>query len=290
MIYLGSIEEQEQIIFCFFADKPMNMELEIKKMRSSLDEVVHYHLGSDTDPIDMNGLLGSRIRFTFNGKVRCQACREEKKKLFAQGFCYNCFQTAPQASPCIIRPELCEGHLGIGRDVDWEERNHVQPHIVYLAISGGLKVGVTRQDQVPVRWIDQGASYAIKVAVTPYRKLAGEIEVALKGTFSDKTNWRAMLKNEIPDFDLEEEKWKIEEILPRDLVDYMIEDDVVTPIHYPVMEYPKKVVSLSWDKTPEISGTLMGIKGQYLIFEGGRVLNLRKHSGYFVDMELIDGV
>lgn len=261
------------------------MELEFSKMKTRLEDQVHYTLIHEDLHVDMNELIGKEIRMHFNGKTRCQSCREFKTKLFAQGFCYSCFINAPEASPCIINPELCEAHLGKGRDIAWEQANHNQPHVVYLAVASSLKIGVTRASQVPFRWIDQGASYAIQVAEVPYRQLAGEIEVALKGTFTDKTNWRAMLKNEIADYDLEEEKWQIEEYLPADLRAYMSEDDTITHIEYPVREFPEKVVSLGFDKTPDIAGQLVGIKGQYLILDQGRVLNVRKHDGYYVEMD-----
>lgn len=250
-------------------------------MKVELLETVKYTLVSPTESIDMNALIGKSIRMEFTGKTVCSACQKEKK-LFAQGFCYSCFINSPESSPCIINPELCEGHLGKGRDIKWEEEHHVQSHIVYLAVASGLKVGVTRSTQIPTRWIDQGASLAIRVAETPYRQLAGEIEVALKNRFTDKTNWRRMLKNEIGDFDLEEEKWELEELLPNDLSQYMTDDDEITEINYPVLEFPDKIKSVGFDKTPIIEGELKGIKGQYLILDDGRVLNIRKHTGYDV--------
>lgn len=260
------------------------MEIELNKMKTLLAETVHYKLVDDNQSIEMNSLIGKKISLKFDGKCQCQSCRKFLKKLFAQGFCYDCFMKSADASPCIINPQLCEGHLGKGRDVEWEKSHHVQPHFVYLAVASALKVGVTRNTQIPTRWIDQGASYAIKIAETPYRKLAGDIEVALKECFTDKTNWLAMLKNEIADFDLLEEKWKLEEVLPGDLSQYMCEDDEIVEINYPVLEYPKKITSVTFDKTPLVEGTLIGIKGQYLIFDDGRVLNIRKHDGYHVDL------
>lgn len=256
----------------------------LKKMAVLLEETVKYTLKDNEATIDMNALIGQKIQLNFTGKTVCTACKKEKK-LFAQGFCYACFMNAPESSPCIINPELCEGHLGKGRDIAWEEKHHVQPHFVYLAVASGLKVGVTRFNQIPTRWIDQGASYAIRVAETPYRQLAGEIEVALKGHFTDKTNWRRMLKNEIADYDLEEEKWQIEELLPADLGQYMTEDDEITEINYPVNHYPVKVKSIGFDKTPQIEGVLNGIKGQYLLLDGDRVLNIRKHTGYEISLK-----
>ena len=206
------------------------------------------------------------------------------RKIFAQGFCYDCFNNAPEAAECIINPELCKAHLGEGRDIEWEKAHHLKPHFVYFAVASSLKVGVTRDTQIPTRWIDQGASYAIKIAETPYRQLAGEIEVALKAEYTDKTNWRRMLKNEIADYDLEDEKWQLEELLPPSLSQYMTEDDEIVQINYPVLEFPEKIKSVGFDKVPEVTGKLMGIKGQYLILDNHRVLNVRKHEGYYIDL------
>lgn len=261
------------------------MEIKLNKMRTSLADVVNYQLIHEDVQIDMNELVGQPIQLTYLDKQQCASCHKFVKKLFAQGFCYDCFMNSPEAAPCIINPELCEGHLGKGRDVEWEQKHHVQPHVVYLAVASAVKVGVTREQQVPTRWIDQGASFAIKLAEVPYRQLAGEIEVALKGTFTDKTNWRSMLKNEIGDFDLEEEKWQCEELLPADLAEYMSEDDSIIEINYPVLEFPEKIKSIGFDKEKVIEGKVTGIKGQYLLLDNNRVLNIRKHTGYYVDFQ-----
>ncbi|MFK8045256.1 MAG: DUF2797 domain-containing protein [Crocinitomicaceae bacterium] len=255
-------------------------------MITTLEDVVKYSLKSEDGTINMNALIGKEIQLKFSGTVQCMACGDFPKKLFAQGFCYSCFSAAPQAAECIIRPELCRAHLGEGRDVEWEKKHHLQPHVVYFAVSSALKVGVTRDTQVPTRWIDQGASQAIKIAEVPYRQLAGEIEVALKSSFTDKTNWRKMLKNELAEFDLEEEKWQLEELLPDDLSQYMTDDDEIVDIKYPVISFPEKVKSVGFDKLPKIEGKLLGIKGQYLLLDNDRVLNIRKHEGYFVDLNV----
>lgn len=258
---------------------------QIHKMKVQLADEVAYTLTLGDEQISMNSLLGKEIQLNWYGAIQCVSCGQATKKSFNQGFCYSCFLKAPEAAECIIRPELCRAHLGEGRDVAWEEANHNQPHAVYLAASDVIKVGVTRETQIPTRWIDQGASAAIQVAQTPNRYLAGLLEVALKDHFTDKTNWQRMLKNETDEsLDLVEAKWSLEELLPADLLDYFTEDDTITEIHYPVLAYPSKVSSLTFDKTPAISGKLVGIKGQYLIFEDQSVINIRKHTGYVVEL------
>lgn len=254
-------------------------------MDTTLDETIEYRLKL-SDELLMNDFVGKTIQLDWNGIINCQKCGKVTKNSFGQGFCYPCFANAPEAAECIIRPELCRAHLGEGRDPEWEEKYHNQPHVVYLAASSAVKVGVTREQQVPTRWMDQGATAAILLAEVPNRFEAGRIEVALKEFFTDKTSWQKMLKNDIDQsIDLEEEKWSLEEHLPADIMEYFSENDDITELNYPVIDYPEKVKSLSFEKTPSISGKLMGIKGQYLIFEEGLVLNIRRHTGYYVEIK-----
>ncbi len=257
----------------------------LKKMSVELEDTVRYQLDLDTS-VTMNDLIGQEISMSWSGKIFCQKCNKITKNSFGEGFCYTCFTTAPESAECIIRPELCRAHLGEGRDPEWEQRNHNVPHIVYLAASDIVKVGVTRITQVPTRWIDQGASSAIRLAETPNRYEAGILEVALKEFFSDKTNWQRMLKNEVDEsIDLVEEKWSLHDQLPSDLTKFFSENDEVVTLNYPVLEYSNKVKSLSLDKFHDISGKLVGIKGQYLLLEGGNAMNVRKHTGYNVSFE-----
>lgn len=260
------------------------IEGNLKKMKGELDAEVRYSLHL-SEFVSMNQLIGEDIQLEWKGLIHCAKCGKETKKSFGEGFCYPCFVSAPEASECIIRPELCRAHLGEGRDVEWELANHNQPHIVYLAASSAVKVGITRATQVPTRWIDQGASSAIRLAETANRYEAGVLEVALKSFFTDKTNWQRMLKNDVDlSIDLVEEKWALEEHLPSDLLAQFSDNDQVVELHYPVLHYPDKVKSLALTKQPVVRGKLTGIKGQYLLFENGEVLNIRKHTGFFVEI------
>ncbi len=264
----------------------MQQEGNVRKMRTELDKPVKYVLPLGDNLVEMNALIGKKIKMNFDGRINCISCGKQTKTSLGQGFCYNCLQTAPEASESIMRPELSKSHFGIARDMEWAEKHDLIDHFVYLAVSSEMKVGVTRNHQVPTRWIDQGASYAIKLAKTPNRHIAGVIEVFLKNHYTDKTNWRAMLKNEVlSDFDLPGEKKKILDLLPDELRKYVDEDNSVTEIEYPVEQYPSTIKSVGFDKLPEIEGKLAGIKGQYLIFDDSRVLNIRKHNGYYLMLE-----
>lgn len=273
----------------------MYIEGEIRKMSVHLndEDIVEYKMiffdsvTQEEKSIPLNEYIGKKISLAFSGEIYCKKCGNKTKTSYNQGFCYKCFKNAPESAECIIRPELCRAHLGEGRDVEWEEKNHNQPHYVYLAATDVVKVGVTRSTQIPTRWIDQGASEAIILAETPNRYLAGVIEVALKSEFTDKTNWRKMLLNHIDEsIDLEEIKWRLEELLPSDIVEYFSEEDDVTTIDYPVLEYPIKITSLNLDKSPEIKGRLLGIKGQYFLLDSGRVINIRRHTSYKVKFQI----
>ncbi len=259
---------------------------DLKKMSVGFTDPITYSLKLGSETVVLNEYIGKEIAISWTGIIHCQKCGVITKKSFGEGFCYKCFISAPEAAACIIRPELCRAHLGEGRDPEWEERNHNQPHVVYLALSNSIKVGITRKTQVPTRWIDQGASQAIILAETPNRYLAGTIEVALKDFYTDKTNWQRMLKNDV-DFsaDLVEEKWELEDQLPMDIREYFTDDEEVVEFHYPVLNYPDKVKSVKLDNQQTIKGILTGIKGQYLMFDEHYVINVRSHTGYEVNVE-----
>jgi len=257
------------------------------KMETKFAIPVEYELPIGDELVYMNHLIGKYIVFKWLKEIYCVVCGRKTNKSFAQGFCYPCFLNAPETSECIFRPELCQAQDGVARDMEWAENHCLQDHIVYLAISSGVKVGVTRSGQIPTRWIDQGAWQAIKLAKTPNRYIAGLIEVALKEHISDRTNWQRMLKNQlIEGVDLTVTKKEMVAHLPSDLQNYISEENDITEINYPVNEYPEKVKSLSFDKLEEITGRLWGVKGQYLIFDDGTVLNMRKHTGYMVELEV----
>ena len=255
------------------------------KMKTELADKVQYSLPIGDELISMNTLLGQSVSFNYLNEINCISCGVVTQKSFGQGYCYKCFISVPETSECILRPELCEAHLGKSRDMTWSESHCLTDHYVYLAVSSGLKVGVTRASQIPTRWIDQGAWKAIKLAMTPNRNLAGQIEVELKNYFSDKTSWQKMLKNDIDEsIDLEEAKQNAWEYLDPELQEYIIDDDDITEIEYPVLNYPVKIKSLNFDKVTTIKGILTGIKGQYLIFDDQNVVNIRRHTGYKVQL------
>jgi len=252
------------------------------KMKTELAEPVQYSLRLGEEKVPLNEWLGKPISLVYEHQINCVNCGRKTPKSFAQGFCFPCFQKSPENSECIIRPELCRGHLGEGRDVAWEIEHHVQPHVVYLALSSGVKVGVTRSTQMPTRWIDQGASQALILAETPNRYYAGAIEVAMKDYLTDKTNWQRMLKGERSPESLWEVKNILRDKLSEELLTYFSPNEILLEINYPVLKYPAKVTSVGFDKMPEISGVLSGIKGQYLMFDDGRVINIRSYGGYMV--------
>jgi len=248
--------------------------------------IPEYALKLEDDLIIVNKLVGSKIRIEFTGEIFCIKCGRKTKKSFGQGFCYPCLISAPEAEECVLRPELCRAHEGIARDMEFAMANCLVDHYVYLAWSGGLKVGVTRFHQIPTRWIDQGASRAIKVCRTQNRFEAGLVEVEMKNIFGDKTPWQAMLKGtENDSVVLMEEKAKALEFINGKNLNYIPETDSVYRIEFPVEQYPQKVASVNLDKEPVFEGILVGVRGQYLILDSNKVFNVRNHSGYRVELK-----
>ncbi|OAB81734.1 DUF2797 domain-containing protein [Cochleicola gelatinilyticus] len=259
----------------------MNYEGVLTKMQTEFGSPIQYYLVFENDFLNMNQLLDKKVSINFL-KYQCLNCNLEKK-IYRQGFCYDCFFEIPQAADWIIKPELSTAHIDKeDRDLAYEKRVQLQPHVVYLANSSNVKVGVTRKTQVPTRWIDQGAHEAIEIVEVPNRYLAGITEVALKDHVGDKTNWRTMLKNDIKDENLVEWRDKLRQFIPKEAQEYFIESNSETNIEFPVLQYPKKLKSLNLVKSPFYEGILKGIKGQYLIFEDDTVFNVRGSEGYVV--------
>lgn len=264
----------------------MRYEGVLTKMRTEITDEVQYYLIWENDFINFNQVLGKKISINFL-KFQCLNCGLEKK-IFRQGYCYDCFNSIPQAGDWVISPELSKAHLDEeDRDLEFEKRAQLQPHVVYLANSSDVKVGVTRKSQIPTRWIDQGAHEAIEIVEVPNRYLAGITEVALKQHISDKTNWRKMLTNEVLDLDLGREREKLRDFIPEEAREYYLASNKETEIRFPVLEYPKKIKTLNLAKTPYYEGVLKGIKGQYLLFEDGTVFNVRGHEGFVVELNFL---
>ena len=218
----------------------------------------------------------------------CLSC-SSSDEIFRQGFCKSCFFESPLAGDWIMKPELSKAHLNVAdRDLDYEKRIQLQPHIVYLSNTGSVKVGITRKSQVPIRWIDQGAHEAIEIIETPNRYLAGKAEVAIKKYLSDKTNWRKMLANKRDNVNLLSIKEQSKTYVPSDMLHYFNKKSKVTKINYPVKKYPEKPKTVKLKKGTKFSGILQGIKGQYLLFENDHVLNYRSHEGHIFKINFND--
>jgi len=261
----------------------MNFTGVLTKMISEFAAPIQYYMELDGDLIRVNQLIGKNISLTFV-KYQCMACGKDLP-IFRQGHCKKCFFEQPGTADWIMKPELSKAHLGIPeRNLEYEIKIQLQPHIVYLANSSHVKVGVTRKSQIPTRWIDQGAHEALEIVEVPNRYLAGITEVALKNHVDDKTNWRSMLTNQIKDINLVEWREKLKKFIPNEVKEYLLDYKTETHLEFPVLQYPTKVKSLSLEKTPIIEGILIGIKGQYLIFEDGMVFNVRNHEGYVIEL------
>ena len=267
----------------------------VRKMKTRLQDPVGYTMLLGEHEIPLNQYLGRTLRLEYQGAINCIHCDRKTNKSFSQGYCYPCFKRLAQCDSCIVSPEKCHYAAGTCREPEWGEQHCMTDHIVYIANTSGLKVGITRGSQVPTRWMDQGATQALPIFRVDTRLHSGLVETLFKNHVADKTNWRAMLKGSADDCDLEREKARLVAECAAELdqlrQQYGIQaitelnGEAATRIAYPVLEYPEKVTSLNLDKTPVVGGALQGIKGQYLIFDTG-VINMRKYGGYQLSLHL----
>jgi len=263
----------------------MQFKGQILKMSSVLGNPINYYLNLSGDLISMNQLFGKNLHLKHVG-YQCVNCGKDEK-IYRMGFCKKCFFESPYASDTILKPELSTAHLGIEeRDLEIEKEIQLQPHIVYLAYTGDVKVGVTRETQVPTRWIDQGATFALPIARTENRYEAGVIEVELKKHLADKTNWRKMLQDDREsEVDLLDFRSQIADLFPKDSKNFALAEGEIVKLDFPY-EAPTKIASFTLDTKPEFEGVLKGIKGQYLCFNDGDFINVRSHEGYVIELDI----
>ncbi len=272
------------------------MQGQLKKMYARLEsdksKPVQYELPIGDQLVALNPLIGKPIKLTYTGKILCIHCNRSIKKSFNQGYCYPCFTSLAQCDMCIMKPETCHYAAGTCREPSWGEAFCFKPHVVYLANSSGIKVGITRQTQIPTRWIDQGAVQALPIFKVPSRYISGLVEIAIAKHVSDKTSWQKMLKAKAEPVDLLAKRDELIAVCATELADIgqrfgqqaleLLADEPVVDIHFPVDNYPVKVKSFNLDKEAEVVGVLHGIKGQYLLLDTG-VINIRKFAGYEVE-------
>lgn len=264
----------------------------LRKMRVEKNEPLSYFLPLGDISVPLQPFLGNTLRLRYQGNIFCTACGRKTSKSYNQGYCFVCFKKLAACDMCILKPETCHFHLGTCREPEWAESHCNIPHIVYLANSSGLKVGITRESQLPTRWMDQGATQALPIFRVGSRYQSGLVEVTLAQHIADKTNWQALLKGQSEPVDLITAR---DELLARCAAEIealqqrfsgqiqALPEAQVESFRYPVLQYPAKIRSFNLDQDPDVTGTLLGIKGQYLIFDTG-VINIRKFTAYQVEL------
>lgn len=269
----------------------------LRKMRTRLEKPVSYELVLDETVFSLNPIIGQTVKLRHTGKIVCVHCGRSTKKSFNQGYCYPCFAGLAQCDMCILKPETCHYEAGTCREPAWGQTFCMQPHFVYLANSSGIKVGITRQNQIPTRWIDQGAVQALPILKANSRHVSGLAEVVIAQHIGDKTSWQQMLKNNVVSIDLIAQRDALLTICRQELAEInrrfgnvaieWLPNETAVEIAYPVERYPAKVKSFNLDTHHEVCGILEGIKGQYLLLSTG-VINLRKYSGYELIFSVAD--
>lgn len=260
----------------------MKISGQLRKMTHEAKTPIQYFLSLDEKPVPITAQVGKEMTLKFVGTISCIECGRKIKKTYNQGYCFPCARDLPENAMCSVRPELCQHEHGNETDREFYREYCAVDHYVYLSLTSGVKVGITRHFNIPARWIDQGAVQGLIIAKVPERILSGKIEVALSEYMADKTNWRKMLKGEVQEVDLIQIRDQALEWIPQDLRGYALTDQAVQTFNYPIQAVPEKISSHNLDKVGELTGLLTGIKGQYLIFEK-TVINLRKYAGYHIE-------
>ncbi|MCY9844744.1 DUF2797 domain-containing protein [Vibrio caribbeanicus] len=267
----------------------------LSKLRASLNDKVQYQLAVGDELIDLNPLIGNTLTLTHTGNIFCCSCGKKTKKSYSQGHCFVCMKKLASCDMCIMKPETCHYDQGTCREPEWGERNCMVDHFVYLSNTSSLKVGITRHTQIPTRWIDQGATQGMPIFKVATRYISGLIEVEIAKHVADKTNWRNLLKGDAEPLALQEQFATILPLVEDKIIEIRQrfgEDSIqiinaeLTSLTYPVEKHPVKIVSHNFDKSPEVTGKLQGMKGQYLIFDTG-VINIRKFTSY--EVEVLEG-
>ncbi|MGR5338415.1 DUF2797 domain-containing protein [Vibrio astriarenae] len=264
----------------------------LSKMNASLDGEVSYRLPVGEELVELNPFIGKTLTLTHTGNIFCCNCGKKTKKSYSQGHCFVCMKKLASCDMCIMKPETCHYDAGTCREPEWGEANCMVDHFVYLSNTSSLKVGITRHTQIPTRWIDQGATQGLPILRVKTRHISGLVEIEIAKHVADKTNWRTLLKGDGDPLPLEERAKELLELAAPKIAEIKAQfgedavtvlDKAITPLQYPVEQHPVKITSHNFDKNPEVTGTLQGIKGQYLIFDSG-VINVRKFTSYEVEV------
>ena len=248
-----------------------------------------YELGfEDGRRIPLNSEIGAGVQIQFRGVVCCRHCGAQSRKSFGGGYCYDCFSTLARCDLCVVSPDRCHYAAGTCREPEWGESFCMQPHLVYLANSSGIKVGITRVGREVGRWLDQGAIQGLVILNAATRRDAGLAEAAIAAVLPDRTDWRRMLRADVPSLDLPA-AWH--GLLERNLtlpdgvtpVEAITAQDVVS-LAYPLAASAPPEQTLRLDDG-SINGNLKGMKGQYLVLGSG-AFNVRAHAGYRVQVSI----
>lgn len=249
-----------------------------------------YALGfSDGRTVPLNGWIGHGLRLSFSGQVVCRNCEARSGRSFGGGYCYDCFTTLARCDLCVMSPDRCHYDAGTCREPSWGEDFCMQPHLVYLANTSGLKVGITRRGRQIGRWLDQGAIQGLEILQATTRRGAGLAEVMIGETLADRTDWRKMLRADVPELDLLAAREKIRAAgleLPQGVS--WQSDTEPHRFHYPLALTRSPEVTWKVDRSEpagSLAGNLKGMKGQYLLL-GRSAFNVRQHAGFEVTVEI----
>lgn len=243
-----------------------------------------YELAIGSELLHLNDLLGQGLQFRLCPDPVCGHCDARVTQLMGGGYCRNCFFALARCDTCFVSPARCHFAAGSCREPDWGERVCMQPHLVYLANSSGLKVGLTQQGRQQQRWLSQGATQGLVIALADTRRDAGVLEALIAQSISDRTQWRRLVSQPPVNIQLQSTREQLQARLDLPQGCRWLADESELQLAYPVAAYAPPVQCLLGEKTPVLEDNLCGIKGQYLLLQNG-VFNVAKHAGLTVAVD-----
>lgn len=240
-------------------------------------------------------LLGADVRVTVGTERSCTSCGRPLEEGWTGRICGNC-QGDPPFAPCIQNPATNCSVQNCPYP-DYKERSCDLTHLVYLAATDRVKVGITRSGRARWRWAEQGASHALPIAEAYNRKLAGIIErsIAKETGIATRTRYRWYEPLDDVPRRLAEAACAARDVIPERINDrYLWNDRDPTTIRSEVIKVPSVWLETGEHPLPRGLGTIQPgqtREGQVIAARGPFIatarflVNTREVAGYQLTIE-----
>lgn len=242
--------------------------------------------------LSLSELVGTEVRVTISEDQYCTQCGE----LTDNSPCLDCAGEPPHTT-CVMHPATHCAYKDCPYP-DYKQRSCSHTHLVYLAATDRIKVGISRESRARCRWAEQGASHAIPIARAPNRKAAGIIEKAIGEEWPQRRRheWYQPMENSVER--LTDDALATASLIPKKLQpcyfwDNSDRQDVcdavvdVPSIEAPALDQRLTTNQYSLSTGESREGRVLGIRGGLLATDSF-VANLKSHSSHVLTIETND--